>query len=319
MRGTTMEQVITHGGKRSVRGALGTRSLLLGVWLLLWPTSAPASTVPDMLGRPVTVPEGPLRLVSLSPSLTEIVFALGREDWLVGVTDFCDYPPAARSKPRVGGPMTPDLERLLQVRPSLVLATGEGNPRDLVGQLTRLGIPIFAIKPEGYGGILHSVRTLGRVLQAEARAGALAQELDARAARIRRAVAGLPLPRVLYLVWRDPLIAAGPASFIHDLIRMAGGENVVREGTGPYPRLGLEEVVAHAPEVIVVASHTDAMDRAPKVELGGLWQSTPAVRANRIVLVPGDTLHRFGPRVVEGLEHLARAVHPEAFAHPGTR
>jgi iron complex transport system substrate-binding protein len=122
---------------------------------------------------------------------------------------------------------------------------------------------------------------------------------------------------VLYLVWKDPLIAAGPASYIHDLIRMAGGENVVRGGTSPYPRLGLEEVVGQAPEVIVVASHTDATDRASKVELGGLWRSTPAVRADRVVLVPGDTLHRFGPRVADGLEHLARAIHPEAFAHVG--
>ena len=298
---------------RSGFGITACRVLAFGLWVLLGTVSAQGGTVPDMLGRPVTIPDGPLRLVSLSPSLTEIVYALGREDWLVGVTDFCDYPPAARGKPRVGGTITPNLERVLQVRPSLVLATAEGNPRDLVGQLTRVGIPIFALKPEGYAGILDSIRLLGRLLQAEAPAAALVRAMDEQADRIHRAVAGRPRPRVLYLVWSDPAIAAGPASFIHDLIRIAGGENVVREPTVPYPRVSLEEVVARAPEVILVASHLDAMDRPATITLGGLWREIPAVRSNRVVPVPGDTIHRFGPRVVEGLGHIARAIHPEAF------
>lgn len=287
--------------------------LAFGIWVLLGTASAQGGTVPDMLGRPVTIPDGPLRLVSLSPSLTEIVYALGREEWLVGVTDFCDYPPAARGKPRVGGTITPNLERVLQVRPSLVLATAEGNPRDLVGQLTRVGIPIFALKPDGYAGILDSIRLLGRVLQADAPAAGLVRAMDEQAARIHRAVAGRPRPRVLYLVWSDPAIAAGAASFIHDLIRIAGGENVVGELTVPYPRVSLEEIVARAPEVILVASHLDAMGSPATITQGGLWREIPAVRSNRVVPVPGDTIHRFGPRVVEGLGHIARAIHPEAF------
>lgn len=290
--------------------------LTVGLWVLLGTASAQARTIPDMLGRPVTIPDGPLRLVSLSPSLTEIVYALGREDWLVGVTDFCDYPPAARGKPRVGGTITPNLERVLQVRPSLVLATAEGNPRDLVGQLTRVGIPIFALKPDGYAGILDAIRLLGRLLQAEAPAAALVRAMDEQAARIHSTVAGRPRARVLYLVWSNPAIAAGPASFIHDLIRIAGGDNVVAEPTVPYPRVSLEEIVARAPEVIVVASHLDAMDRPMIITLDAAWQAIPAVRSDRLVSVPGDTIHRFGPRVVEGLGHLARAIHPEAFEQP---
>jgi iron complex transport system substrate-binding protein len=279
------------------------KMLAFGLWVLLGTVSAQAATIPDMLGRSLTIPDGPLRLVSLSPSLTEIVYALGREDWLVGVTDFCDYPPAARAKPRVGGTITPNLER----------ATAEGNPRDLVGQLTRVGIPIFALKPEGYAGILDSIRLLGRLLQAEAPAASLVRAMDEQASRIHRAVAGRPRPRVLYLVWSDPAIAAGPASFIHDLIRIAGGENVVAGLTVPYPRVSLEEIVARAPEVILVASHLDAMHRSAAITLGGPWAAIPGVRSDRVVPVPGDTIHRFGPRVVEGLGHLARAIHPEAF------
>jgi iron complex transport system substrate-binding protein len=124
---------------------------------------------------------------------------------------------------------------------------------------------------------------------------------------------------VLYLVWADPVIAAGPATFIHDLLQMAGGENVVRERGVPYPRLSWEEVVASAPEVILVASHLEGEDRPLRGVLRSAWESIPAVRTGRILRVPGDTIHRPGPRVVEGMERLARAIHPEAFPPRGAR
>jgi len=289
------------------------------LWLLVAVAPARAGTVADMLGRPVTIPDAPMRVVSLAPSLTEIVFALGRGDWLVGVTDFCDYPPEARSKPRIGGPMTPDLERVVRLRPDLVLATADGNPRETLAQFARLHIPVFAVKPEGYAGILGSAEAVGRALRAEREAAALVQDIQGRVAAIRRAVAGRPRPRVLYLVWADPLIAAGPATYIHDLMEMAGGENVVRERSVPYPRLSWEEVVGAAPEVILVASHRDGPDRPSIGEAWRGWQSVPAVRSGRIMAVPGDTIHRPGPRVVEGVERLARAIHPEVFARMGAR
>jgi iron complex transport system substrate-binding protein len=289
------------------------------LWLLLAVAPAQAATVTDMLGRPVTVPDRPLRVVSLAPSLTEIVFALGRGHRLVGVTDFCDYPPEARSKPRVGGPMTPDLERVVRLRPDLALATAEGNPRETLAQLARLHVPVFAVKAEGYAGILGSVEAVGRALRAEREAVALVQDIQSRVAEIRRAVAHRVRPRVLYLVWTDPLIAAGPATYIHDLMEMAGGENVVRERSVPYPRLSWEEVVGAAPEVILVASHRDGPDRPRIGEAWRGWQSVPAVRSGRIIAIPGDTIHRPGPRVAEGVERLARAIHPEVFARMGAR
>jgi len=299
---------------------MSRRALLTWIlWWLLASAPAQATTLADMLGRSVTVSDGPMRVVSLAPSLTEIVFALGRGDWLVGVTDFCDYPPEARFKPKIGGPMTPDLERVVRLQPDLALATAEGNPRDVVAQLARLHIPVFAVKPEGYAGILASVEAVGRALRAERGAAALVQDIQGRVAAIRRAVAGRPHPRVLYLVWTDPLIVAGPTTYIHDLIEMAGGGNVVRERSVPYPRLSWEEVVRAAPEVILVASHGNGSDRPSIGEVWRGWQSVPAVRSGRIIGVPGDTIHRPGPRVVEGVERLARAIHPEAFARLGAR
>jgi iron complex transport system substrate-binding protein len=292
--------------------------MLLGLWLSSAWVSAQAATVQDMLGRAVSVPERPLRVVSLAPSLTETVFALGRGDWIAGVTDFCDYPAAARSKPKVGGTATPNLERIVDLRPDLVLATAEANPRETVGQLSRLGIPVFAVKPDGYAGILESVRLVGRVLGAEASAAALIRDIQGGVEAIRGRVTGRARPRVLYLVWADPPIAAGPSTFIHDLLEMAGGDNIVRERAVPYPRLSLEDIVGRAPEVILVASHSQRGDAhatgfTPPLAQRNGWQSIPAVRRGRVVSVPGDTIHRPGPRVVDGLERLARAIHPEAF------
>ncbi|HWU36435.1 MAG TPA: helical backbone metal receptor, partial [Candidatus Acidoferrum sp.] len=135
-----------------------------------------------------------------------------------------------------------------------------------------------------------------------------------RVAVTSHTVADRPQPSVLYLVWTDPLIAAGPTSYIHDLISMAGGENVVRDRSVPYPRLGWEEIVKAAPEVILVATDHDKVD-VPSIGEGWKgWQSVPAVRAGRIIAIPGESVNRPGPRVVEGLELLARAIHPEAFA-----
>ncbi len=295
------------------------RLVLLLVCLFSGARFVQAATIPDMLARPVAVPDGPLRLVSLAPSLTEIVFALGRGDWLVGVTDFCNYPPAARSKPRVGGPINPNLERIAELRPSLVLTTAEGNPLETVAHLERIGIPVFAIRPETYSSIHGSIRLLGQVLRTEAAAATLIQDIQGRVAGVRRLVAERPRPRVLFLVWGDPLIAAGAATFVHDLIEMAGGDNVVRERTIPYPRLSWEEVVGSAPEVILVAGHREGPDLAGSAGVWNNWRSIPAVRSGRIVSMPPDTILRPGPRVGDGVERLARAIHPEAFPGGGMR
>ncbi|HYL81914.1 MAG TPA: helical backbone metal receptor, partial [Candidatus Acidoferrum sp.] len=210
---------------------------------------------------------------------------------------------------------------ILALRPSLVLITEEGNPLQTVARLRQLGLPVFAVTPESFGGILTSLLSLGRALQADAQAAGLVRHIQERASAVRRAVQGRPRPRVLYLVWSDPLVAAGPATFVGDLLEMAGGENILRERSVAYPHLGWEEVVGQRPEVILVAEH-----REPNRSAGGVglprsnwsrWQGIPAVRSGRILELPGDTILRPGPRVTEGLEALARAIHPEVFTRAG--
>lgn len=277
---------------------------------------AAAAGGPDMLGRRVSIPDRPLRLVSLAPSLTEIVFALGRGEWLVGVTDVCDFPPAARDLPRVGGIAAPNLEQIVALRPDLVLTTAEGNAWALLGQLASLKVPSFALVPDSMAGVLASIRTLGQALRVEGIAAALAREVEARVREIQHRVAGRERPRVLYLVWPEPMIAAGPGTYIHDLLRIAGGENSIVERTVPYPRLGWEEVVGRRPDVVLIASHREAADPvapAPVPTDWRPWQAVPAVRAGRVLAVSSDTILRPGPRLPDGVRRLARAIHPEAF------
>ena len=299
-----------------VRIVAATWGILLCMVLLAADTAGAAS-FPDMLGRSVPVPDGPLRLVSLAPSLTEMAFALGRGDWVVGVSEACDYPAAARTRPKVGSIATPNLERIVQLQPDLVLTSAEANTRETLSQLERLRLPVFAVKPEGLEGILASIRLLGAALRAETGASSAIRDIRERVAGVRGKVADRIRPRVLYLIWADPPIAAGPATFIHDLLELAGGLNVVQERTARYLPLGWEEIVARRPEAILVAAHqggegSAALAQGNRAVWSG-WQSLPAVKTGRVVSLPGDTILRPGPRVAEGVERLARAIHPEAF------
>ncbi len=300
------------------------RRRVAAIWMVIFclalaaARTVAAASFPDMLGRSVAVPDGTLRLVSLAPSLTEMAFALGRGDWVVGVSDACDYPAAARSRPRVGSIAAPNLERIVELRPDLVLTSAEANTRETLQQLGRLRLPVFAVKPESLEEIFTSIRLLGAVLRTETAAASTVRAIRERLAAVRQRVSGRPRPRVLYLIWMDPPIAAGPATFIHDLVEQAGGLNVVQEASARYLTMGWEEILARRPEVILVARHQGGEGVEP--DAGGnravwsAWQSIPAVKAGRVVSLPADTILRPGPRVAEGVERLARAIHPEIFA-----
>ncbi len=275
--------------------------------------------MPDMLGRPVAIPDRPLRVVSLAPSITETIYALGRGDWVVGVTDVCDYPPPARELPKVGGIAAPNLEQIVRLRPDLVFATAEGNARDLLNRLERLGLATFALLPDSYHGVVGSILAMGRALTAEPPARGIVDDILRQASHVEGLVAGRPRPGVLYLIWTDPLIAAGGGTYLDDLLGMAGGRNIMSERTGSYPRLNWEQVIARAPDVILLADHREDSQR-PATGSGGVpaewhaWRAVPAIRTGRVLAVPSNTILRPGPRLGDGLMRLARAIHPEVFA-----
>jgi len=291
----------------------------LALVLALLPAPADALTVTDQTGRRVVLPALPARIISLVPSVTEILFSIGAQDRLVGVTDFCDYPAEARRKPRVGSMLAPSLEGMVSLKPDLVVATTAGNRQETFEQLERLKIPVYVVNPITVADVLDLVARLGRLADrgdaADRAVAALRERMKAVAARVE----GRARPRVLYVLWPDPLIVPGRASLVSELIALAGGDSVTADGGQGYPRYSLEAALARNPEVIILASHSpepSALIRATKWER---FTQVPAVATGRLHTIDGDLTHRYGPRIVDGLEGLARLIHPEAFDRAETR
>ena len=291
------------------------RSVCL-TWLVLALTSAGEARGPtslrDMEGRDIVLAAPPQRIVSLVPSATEMIYALGGENRLVGRTDFCDHPPAVRQKASVGGMINPNLETLVTLKPDLVIATTAGNREDTFAQLSRLGIPVFLVGADRIADVKEAARRLAALTGREAALTPLLERIDRRVAAVRDAVRGSTRPRVLYVLWPDPLIVPGRTALVTELIEVAGGESITARDAEQYPRYSLEAAVAKAPEVIVLANHGPrsgpiAIDRWRRLT------SLPAIKSGRIHSVDGNLMHRYGPRMLDGLDQLARAIHPEAF------
>ena len=288
---------------------------LAAVALLALASPAHALVLRDMLGREVTLAGPPTRIVSLVPSVTESAFALGGEARIVGVCDFCDWPPAARAKPRVGGMVNPSLETLVALKPDLVVATDEGNREETFVQLQRLGIPVYIVHAHRISEMYDLIARVGALTGRRDAVGPLVAGIQRRIDAVRAAVKARPAPRVLYVLWPDPLLVPGRDSHLTEMIELAGGRSITAAEPVSYVRFSIEAAVARAPEVIVLADHSTGASTAGRAA-PEKWQaltSVPAIRAGRLYSVDLSVLHRYGPRVPEGLELLARMIHPEAF------
>lgn len=281
-------------------------------------TPAPAyKEVVDELGRTIRVPQSINRIVSLAPSLTETLYALGVQDRLVGDTDYCDYPADAQKKIKVGGAINPSLEQIVALRPDLVLVTKSLNRLETVHALADLGIPSYATDPHSVQQIVSSTERLAGLLGASEAGVSLATDLDRRLTDLRQKLAAYPSRSVLFVVWTEPLISIGQNTFIADAVRQAGATSIV-DSSQDWPQISLEEVVRLQPDYLVfAASHADAAqsDFEALAERPG-WRGLDAVR-NRHVAIISDAVNRPAPRLVSAIEDLARQIHPEAFsAHP---
>lgn len=267
----------------------------------------------DPTGRQVLVPAHPQRVVSLAPSITEMVFSLGRGELLQGTTNFSNYPPAARHIPQVGSFVHPDLERIVALRPDLVLATRDGNPRHLVERLTKMGIAVFVIDPRNFAEIRVSFRALGQILnaapQAEELAGAMAQRLNLLGQTIATAK---QRPLVFFQVGINPIVSVGEQSFLHELIILAGGRNAAADGP-PYPRLSWEDILRRQPEIVVISSMTGLQSPDDLRRAWERWPQLMAVQRQRIYVVDVDLFNRPTLRLLDGLETLAQIIHPDLF------
>jgi len=287
-------------------------AMAIAAWVVVDTAPAAAFTTRDMLGRDVTLAAPPKRIVSLVPSVTEILYALSAEPLLVGVTDFCDFPPEAKRQPKVGGMVAPSLEAIIALKPDLVIATTEGTREDTFTQLSRVGVPVYLVAAHHVADATSLIRRLGELTGREAAAGPLVMRLEQRIEAVKKAVLPLARPRVLYVLWPEPLIVPGRGAIVTELIQLAGGQSLTADDPDAWPRYSLEAAVAKSPEVILLANH-GAGTGAVSMDKWRRLTSLPAVRSGRLLSVNGDLMHRYGPRFVDGLEQLARAIHPEAF------
>jgi iron complex transport system substrate-binding protein len=285
--------------------------VLLSIALVLTACSpsgqTPTQYVFDDLGRLVAINGTPQRIVSLAPSNTEILFALGLGDRVVGVTDYCDYPPEVLNKTKVGGYANPDIEKIVALNPDLILA-GYGNPIEVVYTLAGLGLTVFGIKTTDLDDLLNDIRRVGEITDKEVEAQALTSAMESRIQAVTNQTEELEQrPRVFYIVWHDPLWTAGSGTFINELIEKAGGVNIFGNVTG-YPMVSIEDVLARDPEIIIASewSYDWAINAS---ELA----STNASQTGRIYTVDDDLVQRPGPRLVEGLEWFAHYIQPDIF------
>ncbi len=269
-------------------------------------------TFVDDTGRKLFFAVAPRRIVSLAPSVTEMLFALGAGDRIAAVTDLCDYPPEASAKPTVGHQVA-NLETIVALKPDLVVAPEGFVPPELLEQFERLRMPLMLLRAQSVDDVLAHLTTLGRLLERPKQANDLVAALRGRLHAIKSATAARPRPRVLYVLNMEPLITVGPDTFLHHAIELAGGSNIAQDGATDYPRLSMETVLARNPEVLIFP--TGGAEGIPESDrmLWRRWPTLSAVQSGRMIEIPSVLLDRPGPRLLDGLERLARALHPDAF------
>ncbi len=256
----------------------------------------------------MTVSARPQRIITLAPNLTEIVYAIGAGDRLVGNTTFCDYPAEAKQVAKVGDTLQPNIERIIALKPEIILISTASQLETFTKQLEERGIGVFITDPHDLEGVFRTIKALGDLLGQQEQAEKLVGDLSARAAAIEETVKARPPVTVFYQVSPSPLWTAGKKSWITDLIRRAGGKSVTAEVEGEWMRYSDEAALASHPEAIIMAT-----GMGDKMEVAAALQKSPAVINKRVYGINGDYLSRPGPRLVEGLEQLARVLHPEAF------
>lgn len=276
------------------------------------PKSSETRDVVDEVGRHVTVPNSITRIVTLAPNLTEIVFAIGAGDRLVGNTTRCDYPPEAKSIAKIGDTQQPSIERIIALRPQLILVSTASQLESFTRQLEAQRIAVYITDPHDLEGVLRSIKAVGDLLGQSERAAQVIADLRARTAAVEERVKQASPVKVFYQLSAEPLYTAGRDSFVTDLIKRAGGVSVTKDVPGAWPRYSAESAVAARPEAIIMAT-AESMGGSANAGVAASLKESPAALAGHVYKVNGDYVSRPGPRLVDGLEQIARALHPEAF------
>jgi iron complex transport system substrate-binding protein len=252
----------------------------------------------------------PQRIVSVAPSVTEILFALGAGDRVVGVTTFCNYPEEAKKKPKVGGYTTPSLETILALRPDQVIMMR--NRSDIAQRLRQTGIDVVELQPENLAGIYESIQVISDKIGAPEKGRALNQSIQSQLKEMAAKAARGPKARILFVVGRTPgsvsdITGVGRGSYLHELIGLAGGENILADTTVPYPQVNLEEVIRRNPDIIIDMGHLEMVTESQKEAVRQLWRKFSFLRAvqrNAVFPISADYFVTQGPRVVQAVRDI---------------
>jgi iron complex transport system substrate-binding protein len=267
--------------------------------------------VKDDLERSVTLVREPKRLVSLAPAITEMLFALGLGERVVGVTTFCNYPPEAQARAKIGDTVRPSLERILALKPDVVLASRASQLEAFARQLYEVSIPLYVVDARSILDVSRALRKLGDVLGAERNGEAVARVMERQVGEIEARVSGRPVPKVLLVIQREPLMVPGTRTFLADLIQRAGGRLIGPEDAREGVTFSLESVVAEQPQFIVMPGDSGSRSHRLHPFVWPKLENTPAIENQQIYTIDADLIMRPGPRLVDGLAQLAQILHPE--------
>lgn len=262
----------------------------------------------DAMQRQVNIPQVPKRIVSMAPSNTEMLFAIGLNEEIVGVTKFCDYPESAKSKRKIGGYSSPNIETILTLKPDLIIATPDGYVKKSLEVLESAGIAIFIVNPKNIDGILDTMLMLGKITGKEENARKVVEKLAIRVKYVKEKTADIPMemrPKVFYEIGHDPIITAGPGTFVNSVITEAGGINIASDAKTDWQRYSVEAIITKEPDIIITAPHANSDNNGEMLISLDSWQrfsTIPAVKNNRIYPLYSNILLRPGPRIIDGLE-----------------
>jgi iron complex transport system substrate-binding protein len=279
-------------------------------------TYAADRRVRDDLGRYVTVPDHPHRLICLAPNVADTVYAIGAGKDVLAVSDFTKYPAEARQKPSVGLPLSPSWETVVGLRPDLVIGNSDFGGLGIVSQLEKAGIPVFLISPHGLEGIYNSVLSIGNALNRKTEAEQEISRLRHRVETVQVRIKGQPRVRVFMLIWHEPITTIGKRSYITEIIAAAGGRSITADLEQEWPNLSFESLVAQAPESILIVRGAkmsfDDLARRPE------WSGITAIREHR-VFYADDRLYSPSPVAIDALEYLAQQFHPGGGVTPSPK
>lgn len=274
----------------------------------------------DDLGYTITISQPPKRIISLAPSNTEILFALGLEDKVIAVTNLCDYPPSVKSKPHIGGMIDFSAERILSLEPDFVFAV-RGNSVDRLQQLQNLRIPLFAFDPVELEDIFSAIEKVGLICNVKEAADELTASLKARIKSLKNTLADLPERKRVYIgSLQSPYYAVGTGTFLSEIIELAGGENIAKSSGLHWPILSSEQILVSNPQAVFFGLSFDESAQAPREQLLAafqndlIWSKTMAGLEGNLYFLDQNSLHRPGPRIVEVAEQMARMLYPERFS-----